>query len=68
MHTCSCVVWLILTLSVEQKTLAEERIRERGLEGRVRVHLMHYRNIPADWEHVSIEMLERVGSKVSTEY
>ena len=62
-----------LTLSVEQKTLAEERIREQGLVGRVRVHLMDYRDVPADWEHafdafVSIEMLEHVGSKVSTEY
>ena len=61
-----------LTLSVEQKTLAEERIRERGLVGRVRVHLMDYRDVPADWEHafdafVSIEMLEHVGSKVSTQ-
>ena len=61
-----------LTLSVEQKTLAEERIRERGLVGRVRVHLMDYRDVPADWEHafdafVSIEMLEHVGSKVSAE-
>ena len=61
-----------LTLSVEQKNLAEERIRERGLVGRVRVHLMDYRDVPADWEHafdafVSIEMLEHVGSKVSPE-
>ncbi|GLB33310.1 putative cyclopropane fatty acid synthase [Lyophyllum shimeji] len=57
-----------LTLSVEQKTLAEERIRAAGLEGRVRVHLMDYREIPAEWEKafdafVSIEMLEHVGAK-----
>ena len=37
------------------------------------MHLMDYRDVPADWEHafdvfVSIEMLEHVGSKVSTEY
>ena len=58
-----------LTLSVEQKMLAEERVRERGLVGRVRVHLLDYRDIPQDWKHafdafVSIEMLEHVGSKV----
>lgn len=52
-----------LTLSVEQKLLAEERIRLHGLEGRVRVHLMDYRDIPAEWESafdafVSVEMLE----------
>jgi cyclopropane-fatty-acyl-phospholipid synthase len=58
-----------LTLSVEQKHLAEERIKEAGLEGRVRVHLMDYRDIPADFEKafdafISIEMLEHVGAKV----
>ncbi|KAF8075904.1 cyclopropane-fatty-acyl-phospholipid synthase [Lyophyllum atratum] len=57
-----------LTLSIEQKTLAEERVRAAGLEGRVRVHLMDYREIPAEWEKafdafVSIEMLEHVGAK-----
>ncbi|TFK64902.1 putative cyclopropane fatty acid synthase [Pluteus cervinus] len=57
-----------LTLSVEQKTLAEERIRAAGLESRIRVHLLDYREIPAEFEKafdafVSIEMLEHVGSK-----
>ena len=52
-----------LTLSKEQKYLAEERIREAGLEGRVRVHLLDYREIPAEFEKafdafVSVEMLE----------
>jgi len=52
-----------LTLSIEQKTLAEERIREVGLEDRVRVHLLDYRGIPAEFEKafdafVSIEMIE----------
>ncbi|KAG5221483.1 cfs1 protein [Salix suchowensis] len=52
-----------LTLSIQQKTLAEERIREAGLEGRIRVHLLDYREIPAEFEKafdafVSIEMLE----------
>ena len=79
MYACRNLVYVLSfsrrlgPLSVEQKTLAEERIRDRGLEGRVCVHLMHYRDIPAEWEHVfnvfvSIEMLEHVGSKVSTEY
>ncbi|OSD00401.1 cyclopropane-fatty-acyl-phospholipid synthase [Trametes coccinea BRFM310] len=62
-----------LTLSIEQKTLAEERICERGLVGRVRVHLMDYRDIPAEWKHtfdafVSVEMLEHVGSKYYRKY
>ncbi|KAI0654338.1 cyclopropane-fatty-acyl-phospholipid synthase [Cubamyces menziesii] len=62
-----------LTLSTEQKALAEERIRERGLVGRVRVHLMDYRDIPPEFEHafdafVSIEMLEHVGSKYYRKY
>ncbi|KIJ91468.1 hypothetical protein K443DRAFT_482913 [Laccaria amethystina LaAM-08-1] len=57
-----------LTLSKEQKSLAEERIKEAGLEGRVRVHLLDYRDIPAEFEKafdafVSIEMLEHVGAK-----
>ncbi|KAF8628152.1 hypothetical protein AX17_006022 [Amanita inopinata Kibby_2008] len=57
-----------LTLSIEQKTLAEERIKAAGLEGRIRVHLLDYREIPAEFEKafdafVSIEMLEHVGAK-----
>ncbi|KAF9242945.1 Mycolic acid cyclopropane synthetase-domain-containing protein [Melanogaster broomeanus] len=57
-----------LTLSKEQKALAEERIKEAGLQHRIRVHLMDYREIPAEFEKafdafVSIEMLEHVGSK-----
>ena len=52
-----------LTLSVEQKTLAEERIKKAGLEDRIRVHLLDYREIPAEFEKafdafVSIEMIE----------
>ncbi|KAG9219476.1 hypothetical protein CCMSSC00406_0005370 [Pleurotus cornucopiae] len=62
-----------LTLSIQQKTLAEERIREAGLEGRIRVHLLDYREIPAEFEKafdafVSIEMLEHVGSKYYNTY
>jgi cyclopropane-fatty-acyl-phospholipid synthase len=52
-----------LTLSVEQKRLAEERIHAAGLVGRVRVHLMDYRETPSSWDglfdaFVSVEMLE----------
>ena len=61
-RTYGCLVDT-LTLSIEQKTLAEERIREVGLEDRVRVHLLDYREIPAEFEKafdafVSIEMIE----------
>ncbi|KAG9317067.1 Mycolic acid cyclopropane synthetase-domain-containing protein [Chiua virens] len=57
-----------LTLSQEQKALAEERIEAAGLSHRIRVHLMDYREIPAEFEKafdafISIEMLEHVGSK-----
>ncbi|KAG7446008.1 putative cyclopropane fatty acid synthase [Guyanagaster necrorhizus] len=57
-----------LTLSIEQKTLAEERIAAAGLSDKIRVHLLDYRDIPSEWENafdafVSVEMLEHVGSK-----
>lgn len=57
-----------LTLSSQQKSLAEERIRQAGLQGQIRVHLMDFRSIPKDWWHtfdrvVSIEMLEAVGKE-----
>ena len=62
MKTYDCQVDT-LTLSIEQKTLAEDRIREAGLEDRIRVHLLDYRKIPAEFENafdafVSIEMIE----------
>ena len=52
-----------LTLSIEQKTLAEERIRAAGLQDKIRVHLMDYRDMPLEWAgrfdaFVSVEMLE----------
>ena len=54
-----------LTLSKEQKVLAEARAKEAGVSDRVRVHLLDYRHLPADWESrfdafVAIEMLEHV--------
>ncbi|KAI0731500.1 cyclopropane fatty acid synthase [Fomitopsis betulina] len=62
-----------LTLSVEQKTLAEERIKDAGLDDRIRVHLLDYRDIPPEFEHafdafVSIEMIEHVGPKYYNNY
>ena len=55
-----------ITLSEQQKVLAEERIKAAGLAGRIRVWLMDYRNLPESWKGsfdrvVSIEMLEAVG-------
>lgn len=62
-----------LTLSKEQKQLAEERIREAGLESQITVHLLDYRDMPAEWEGsfdrvVSIEMLEAVGIEFLSTY
>ncbi|KAJ7072954.1 S-adenosyl-L-methionine-dependent methyltransferase [Mycena amicta] len=62
-----------LTLSVEQKSLAEARIAAAGLAEQIRVHLMDYRDMPPDFEHafdacISIEMLEAVGPKYMPTY
>ncbi|KAK8052361.1 hypothetical protein PG993_003746 [Apiospora rasikravindrae] len=61
-----------LTLSKEQKLLAEERIRKAGLADRIQVKLMDYRNLavpdrPYD-KIVSIEMLEAVGNEFLATY
>ncbi|KAM0323533.1 hypothetical protein ACHAQA_008814 [Verticillium albo-atrum] len=56
-----------LTLSKEQKVLAEERIRDAGLEDHIEVLLMDYRALPTPERPydkiVSIEMLEAVGQE-----
>ncbi|EIN13054.1 CFS1-like protein [Punctularia strigosozonata HHB-11173 SS5] len=62
-----------LTLSSAQQTLAEQRIAAAGLSDRVRVHLMDYRAMPAEWEGVfdrvvSIEMAEAVGKEFLETY
>ena len=62
-----------LTLSTQQKVLAEERIRKAGLEDSITVHLMDFRSIPDDWKHtfvrlVSVEMLEAVGKEYIQPY
>lgn len=55
-----------ITLSSRQVELANERVKEAGLQDRIRVHLMDYRNMPQEWEgafdrFVSVEMMEHVG-------
>ncbi|KII86625.1 hypothetical protein PLICRDRAFT_114061 [Plicaturopsis crispa FD-325 SS-3] len=57
-----------LTLSSQQLALARQRIDAAGLSGRVRVHLMDYRAMPAEWAGafdrvVSVEMIEAVGQE-----
>ena len=63
-----------LTLSIEQKALAEERIAEAGLTDRIEVLLCDYRALPVSNEEgpydkiVSIEMLEAVGKEYLSTY
>ncbi|KAH8081430.1 Mycolic acid cyclopropane synthetase-domain-containing protein [Filobasidium floriforme] len=62
-----------LTLSTQQKVLAEERIRKAGLQDSIKVHLMDFRSIPESWKHsfdrlVSVEMLEAVGKEYIEPY
>ncbi|KAI5861602.1 cyclopropane-fatty-acyl-phospholipid synthase [Durotheca rogersii] len=55
-----------LTLSKEQKALAEKRIEAAGFSSRIEVWLMDYRNLPSTVTYdkiVSIEMLEAVGQE-----
>lgn len=56
-----------LTLSREQKVLAEERIRDAGFVNRIEVKLMDYRVLPVPEtpydKIISIEMLEAVGQE-----
>ena len=67
----SCRVTSI-TLSQEQKDLAEERIRDAGLSSRIEVKLIDYRELPVPDEPfdkiVSIEMLEAVGEEFLPSY
>jgi cyclopropane-fatty-acyl-phospholipid synthase len=57
-----------ITLSVQQAEYVQRKITERGLDGKVRVHLMDYRAMPREWEGafdrvVSVEMIEAVGKE-----
>ncbi|EAT78569.1 hypothetical protein HBI56_172840 [Parastagonospora nodorum] len=62
-----------LTLSIEQKELAEERIREAGMSDNITVLLCDYRSLQppesgAFDKIVSIEMLEAVGKEYLVTY
>ncbi|GAA3857293.1 cyclopropane-fatty-acyl-phospholipid synthase family protein [Saccharothrix violaceirubra] len=53
-----------LTLSAEQKALAESRVREAGVEDRVEIHLRDYREETGRYDAVvSVEMIEAVGGE-----
>jgi cyclopropane-fatty-acyl-phospholipid synthase len=60
-----------ITLSTEQKALAERRIAEAGLSDRVSVELLDYRALPHGATYdavVSVEMIEAVGHDFWVEY
>jgi cyclopropane-fatty-acyl-phospholipid synthase len=53
-----------ITLSEAQLKLAQQRVREAGLEDRVRIELLDYRDLPDDAQYdrvVSVGMFEHVG-------
>ncbi|PCH33071.1 cyclopropane fatty acid synthase [Wolfiporia cocos MD-104 SS10] len=62
-----------VTLSVQQKAMAEKRAAAAGLSDRVRVHLLDYRQLPEDFKgafdsFVSCEMAEAVGLRDHATY
>jgi len=58
-----------LTLSAEQKGLAEERIAEAGVADRVDILLQDYRDVSEQFDAVvSVEMIEAVGEDFLPEY
>jgi cyclopropane-fatty-acyl-phospholipid synthase len=60
-----------ITLSTEQKDLAEARIAAAGLSERVTVQLLDYRALPEDASYdvvLSVEMIEAVGYDFWTDY
>ncbi|TFB07205.1 Tuberculostearic acid methyltransferase UfaA1 [Trichoderma ghanense] len=61
-----------LTLSKEQKSLADERIKAAGLQDKITILLCDYRKAPVPeggYDRViSIEMLEHVGDKYMNKY
>ncbi|MBP2474026.1 cyclopropane-fatty-acyl-phospholipid synthase [Crossiella equi] len=58
-----------LTISAEQKQLAEARIAEAGLSGAVTVRLQDYREATGAYDAVvSVEMIEAVGREFWPEY
>jgi cyclopropane-fatty-acyl-phospholipid synthase len=58
-----------ITLSTEQKRLAEERIKAAGLADKIEVRLIDYRKVSGSFDKiVSIEMIEAVGKEFLGEY
>lgn len=61
-----------LTLSAEQKAMAENRIKAAGLDGKINILLCDYRQATkpeGGYDRiVSVEMLEHVGKKFMVQY
>jgi cyclopropane-fatty-acyl-phospholipid synthase len=58
-----------VTLSVEQRELALERVREAGLEHLVTIDICDYRDVQGTFDAVvSVEMIEAVGYQYWPEY
>jgi len=58
-----------VTLSTQQHALANERIKERGLEGKVDIRLQDYRELEGPFDRiVSVGMFEHVGIAHYQEY
>lgn len=52
-----------VTLSVEQRELALQRVATAGLSDAVRIDLLDYRGVPGEYDAVvSVEMIEAVGA------
>ncbi len=50
------------TISAQQRALAQQRVRNAGLEGRITVLLQDYRDLRGSFDRlVSVEMIEAVG-------
>jgi len=55
-----------VTLSKEQQTLANERIKQQGLDEKIRIELRDYRDLSEDHQYdriVSVGMFEHIGVK-----
>ncbi len=58
-----------VTLSVEQRELALERVRQSGLEDLITIEICDYRDVQGTYDAVvSVEMIEAVGYKYWPEY
>ncbi len=58
-----------ITLSQEQAELANERIKERGLDNLAEVRIVDYRDVEGQYDAiVSIEMIEAVGEEFWPDY